>query len=101
MWRDVAAVADLAEGGAIAVAVDGDPILVARLSGRVLAAHGLCTHEDKPLAGGHPTGGTGWECPHHGARFDLATGRATQLPAVAPIETYPVRVEGGRVWVDV
>jgi 3-phenylpropionate/trans-cinnamate dioxygenase ferredoxin subunit len=41
------------------------------------------------------------ECPRHGARFDVATGRATRLPAIQPVRTYPVRVEGGMIKVEV
>ena len=100
MWRDVGCIDDLPDGRGVAVTVEGEPLMLVRLGDRVFATHGLCSHEDKPLAGGHPEGGCEWECPHHGARFDLATGRATLLPAVAPIETFPVRVEGGRIWVD-
>ena len=41
------------------------------------------------------------ECPRHGARFDVTTGRATCMPAVVPVKTYQVRVEGGEVQVNV
>jgi 3-phenylpropionate/trans-cinnamate dioxygenase ferredoxin subunit len=41
------------------------------------------------------------ECPRHGARFDVRTGRVTRLPAVLPVETYEVRVEGDQVQVEV
>jgi nitrite reductase/ring-hydroxylating ferredoxin subunit len=40
-------------------------------------------------------------CPRHGARFDLATGEARRMPAVAPVRTFPVKVEGGAVFVEV
>jgi 3-phenylpropionate/trans-cinnamate dioxygenase ferredoxin subunit len=33
-------------------------------------------------------------CPRHGARFDIRTGKATSLPAVVDIPSYPVRVVG-------
>ena len=41
------------------------------------------------------------ECPRHGARFELATGRVTALPAVFPVNAYPVRVVDGEVQIDV
>jgi nitrite reductase/ring-hydroxylating ferredoxin subunit len=72
-----------------------------RSAGRIRAVEAVCSHEDKGLEGGCAAGEGEWECPHHGARFDLATGRATGMPAVAPIRTYPVRVVDGRVQVDV
>jgi len=36
----------------------------------------------------------------HGARFELLTGRVTALPAVFPVNAYPVRVVNGQVEVD-
>ena len=41
------------------------------------------------------------ECPQHGSRFNLQTGKVTGLPAVIPAHTYPVTVEDGDVYVDV
>lgn len=38
------------------------------------------------------------ECPLHGARFDLRTGKNLCLPAVKPIASYPVKVEGDTVY---
>jgi len=41
------------------------------------------------------------ECPRHGARFDVTNGRPMTLPAVVPVRRFPVKVEGGRVFVEV
>jgi 3-phenylpropionate/trans-cinnamate dioxygenase ferredoxin subunit len=35
----------------------------------------------------------------HGARFDLETGRVRSLPAVFPVTTYEVKVEGDDIYV--
>jgi len=40
-------------------------------------------------------------CPLHGACFDVRTGQHLSLPAVRPIESYPVKVEDGKVFVEV
>ncbi|MFW6201700.1 MAG: Rieske (2Fe-2S) protein, partial [Gemmatimonadota bacterium] len=59
-----------------------------------------CSHQDFPLSAGELEGEQvvcGW----HGARFDCASGRALALPAIKPIQTYEVKVEGGEVWVAV
>jgi len=40
-------------------------------------------------------------CPRHGAMFDVATGAALTLPAVVPLPTYDVRVEGDDISVEV
>lgn len=64
------------------------------------ATDGLCTHEQVHLADGlvmdHVI-----ECPMHNGRFDYRTGAATRAPACAPLATYPVRVEGGAVFIDI
>ncbi|MGD8793038.1 MAG: Rieske 2Fe-2S domain-containing protein, partial [Anaerolineae bacterium] len=39
-------------------------------------------------------------CPRHGARFDVRSGQVKALPAVQPIPTYEVKVEGDEVFVD-
>ena len=43
--------------------------------------------------------GTIIECPKHNGRFDFATGRAKGAPACVNLQTYPVKVEGGRVFI--
>ncbi|MEN6633914.1 MAG: Rieske 2Fe-2S domain-containing protein [Candidatus Polarisedimenticolia bacterium] len=40
-------------------------------------------------------------CPRHGAKFDVTNGAALSMPAVAPIRSYPVKVENGAVFVAV
>ena len=61
---------------------------------------GLCTHQAVPLEDGlvieHEI-----ECPMHNGRFDYRTGKALRAPACEDLATYPVRVEGGRVLVQV
>ena len=41
------------------------------------------------------------ECPKHGSEFDVMTGAAITLPAVKPVQTFPVRVTGDDVWIEV
>ena len=59
----------------------------------------VCTHDGGPLDQGH-LNGREIECPRHGARFDVTSGRALCLPAVRPVRTYPVRVQDGVIEVD-
>ena len=44
-----------------------------------------------------PLEGTAIECPRHGARFDVRTGRPLCMPAVEPIATYEVKVVGNDI----
>ena len=80
--------------GAIAVGVYN-------LGGEYYAIEDRCSHDNGPLAEGDfdPEEGVA-VCPRHGARIDIRTGRPLSLPAVLPVETFPVVVEDGTVKVD-
>ncbi|CAK7257234.1 MULTISPECIES: MocE family 2Fe-2S type ferredoxin [Shinella] len=62
------------------------------------ATDGLCTHEKIHLADGlvmdHII-----ECPKHNGRFDYKTGEAKGAPVCVDLRTYPVKVEGGTVFI--
>lgn len=97
-WRRAAAEDEVPEGRGLRVELDGRVIGLFRWEGRVYAIDDTCTHEEASLSDGWVEDGCA-VCPRHGARFDLASGRAVTLPAVLPVRTYPVRVEDGAVWV--
>jgi 3-phenylpropionate/trans-cinnamate dioxygenase ferredoxin subunit len=40
-------------------------------------------------------------CAYHGARFDACTGARKSLPAVLPVQAYPVDVRDGEIYVEV
>ncbi len=96
-WSKVADEAEVPDGGTFRVYHDGEPVCLYNLGGTVLATHDVCTHGQASLADGFVEDGQ-IECPLHQGRFDIRTGRATGAPCVTDIRTYPVRVEGGGVW---
>ena len=63
------------------------------------ATDGLCTHQRFHLAGGLVMGHE-IECPKHNGRFDYTTGQAKGAPVCINLRTYPVKVEGGKVLLD-
>jgi 3-phenylpropionate/trans-cinnamate dioxygenase ferredoxin subunit len=75
-------------------------IALANVDGTFYAIDNVCTHDRGPLGEGSLAGDQ-VECPRHGARFDVKTGRVTALPAVLPVKTYAVQVNGDEVQVDV
>jgi nitrite reductase/ring-hydroxylating ferredoxin subunit len=40
------------------------------------------------------------KCPLHGSRFNVCTGEALEEPAEEDLRTYPVRLEGGCILID-
>ena len=96
----VAKVTDVAEGKTLRVVVDGVEVLLCNCDGKIFAIEDVCTHDGSPLDQGDLEG---WEitCPRHGAVFDVRTGAVLALPAVVPLPTYTVRIEGDDVYVDV
>jgi 3-phenylpropionate/trans-cinnamate dioxygenase ferredoxin subunit len=79
--------------------VQGKRIALCRVGDRFYAIDDVCTHDGGPLDQGE-LDGVQVECPRHGARFDVTNGRAVVLPAVRPVRTYEVNVDGEDVQVD-
>jgi 3-phenylpropionate/trans-cinnamate dioxygenase ferredoxin subunit len=83
------------------VAGEGVSVGVYNLGGELYAIEDRCSHDDGPLCEGD------WDpddgvviCPRHGANFDVRTGAALTLPAFEPVSTFPVRVSGDTIEVD-
>jgi 3-phenylpropionate/trans-cinnamate dioxygenase ferredoxin subunit len=94
----VARVGDIPEGGVKVVRIEDQPIAIFQVDGTYYATDDVCTHDGGPLAEGRIEGDV-IECPRHGARFDIKTGAALSLPAIAPVATYETRVEGNEIQV--
>ena len=71
---------------------------VFNVAGNFCATQAKCTHRGGPLSEGKLDGST-LTCPWHGAQFNVCTGAVLRGPAVNPIKTYRVVVEGemGRI----
>ena len=81
------------------VEVDGRRLALCNADGDFYLIDDVCTHDGGSLDQGELFGFE-IECPRHGARFDVRTGRVRRLPAIIPVKTYPVQVEDGAVMVD-
>ncbi len=78
---------------------DDEPVAIFNVGGTFYAIGDTCTHEEASLSEGDVFG-TCVECPLHGAEFDLQTGAALSLPAVLPVPTYTVKVEGTEILIS-
>jgi len=93
----VARVEDIAPGDVEVIEIEGRSLCVGHLvDGRWGAIDNVCTHDGGVLGEGLLEE-SAVECPRHGARFDLLTGEVKALPAVFPVNAYPVRVVDGRI----
>ena len=89
-------------GGKKALKINETWVLVcnakSNVTDRLFAVSGICSHQFKPLFNGRVRN-CKITCPVHGARFDLETGAALDLPATKPIAVYEVRVVDD--WIEV
>lgn len=97
----VAEMDEIPEGKAKRVLVRRHPIAIFHCDGQYYAMDDTCTHADASLSEGELRDGCKVACPLHGALFDCKTGEALTLPAVTPVETYKVVVEGAAIMVEV
>ena len=90
---------DLEHGKLVRIEKNGQSICVARVGDEVFAIGDVCSHSDASLSEGEITDFK-IECWLHGAEFDLRTGEALTPPAVAPVKSFSVSVDGNSVTVD-
>jgi len=92
----IARTSDVPAGQVRVFEVEGTGIAVCNVDGAFYAIDDVCTHDGGPLGEGTLFGDL-VECPRHGARFDVKTGQVRALPAVLPVRTYDVQVEGDEI----
>jgi len=96
-WIDALSADALPTDDVIGVEIAGRDIAIYRIGEEVYATDNICTHGQGRLCEGYVIGHE-IECPLHQGRFDVRDGRPTCEPAEEPLRSYPVRVEGQRVW---
>lgn len=92
-------VADLAVGRSKMETAGGQSFLVCRSVSGFHATDGICPHQLKALEGSRIRGDAVM-CPHHGARFQLDTGKSLSYALTArPLAIYATRVDGTTLFV--
>jgi len=94
---DVGSVAEFGDESITAVTVEDQELVLIRQGERVYAVPDRCTHAKYPLHDGELLDGK-IRCVHHGATFDLETGRPT-MPALKKLRLFGAEIEDGRVFV--
>jgi naphthalene 1,2-dioxygenase system ferredoxin subunit len=97
-WIDAAAADEVPQDDVIGVTVGGKSIALYQVEDQVFATDNICTHGNARLCDGFLEGRE-IECPLHQGKFDIRNGKAMCAPLTEDIKTYPVKIEGNRVFV--
>lgn len=99
-WIDVTATENIPEDDVIGMDIEGKSIALYRVDGEVFATDNLCTHGNARLCDGFLEGHE-IECPLHQGKFDIRNGKAMCAPLTEDVKTYPIKIEGDRVFVAI
>ena len=97
---NVATTDELADQQVKLIELEGQKIALFRVSGTFYALSDTCTHRGGPLSEGSVEGAE-VTCPWHGAKFDIRTGAVLGPPARQGVKSYPVRVTGADIEIEV
>ncbi|HJV05021.1 MAG TPA: non-heme iron oxygenase ferredoxin subunit [Actinomycetota bacterium] len=95
----VARVGDIPEGEMRAFEIGGEDVAIANVDGSFFAFNDECTHAGCSLAEGD-LDGTTVTCACHGSEFDVTSGDVLGGPAMEPVDSYEVTVEGDDIRVE-
>jgi naphthalene 1,2-dioxygenase ferredoxin component len=98
-WIDALAASDLPTDDVIGVPVAGRDVAFYTVADEVFATDNICTHGQARLCDGFLDGHE-IECPLHQGKFDGRDGKALCDPVTQALRSYPVKIEGGRVFVS-
>jgi len=99
---DICPVDELQPGAMRLIAWEDLEIGVFNCAGELLAIEDRCSHDNGNLVEGDlDEDDCTIECPRHGSKFDLHTGKPVTLPAYVPVDTFPVSVEDGLIKIEV
>ena len=98
-FERVASLSDVPENGNKIFNVGATQVLIARAPMGIYAVGAICSHQYTPLEGGKMKACFIF-CPLHGVRFDMRDGKPAGTLTDQPIPTWPVKVEGDDIFVD-
>jgi naphthalene 1,2-dioxygenase system ferredoxin subunit len=98
-WQDVSALDEVPEEDVMGVVAAGRDLALYNVEGQVYATDNICTHGHARLCDGFLEGFE-IECPLHQGKFDIRDGRPMCEPVTDAVRSYPVKIENGRVFVD-
>ncbi len=100
IWIELAPVDAIPEDDVIGIDTEGKSFALYQVDGEIYATDNICTHGNARLCDGFLEGHE-IECPLHQGKFDIRNGKAMCAPLTEDVKTYPVKIEGTRVFVEV
>lgn len=98
-WHKVAQEDQLDAEYPTAVSVGETLIALYKVDGQAYATSNVCTHQFALLSDGYVDGDC-IECPLHQALFHIPTGKLQSGPTCDDLKTFPIKIEGGEVFVE-
>ena len=98
--RRLCQVSEIAEGTARKVEIEDQQLALFNINGTFYATDNRCTHARAFLSEGFIEGDT-IECPLHGGRFHIPTGRPLAPPVRTPVRVYPVEVIDNEIYIKI
>ena len=99
-WVDALSTDDLPTDDVFGVVVAGRDIAIYTVGDATYATDNICTHGQARLCDGFLDGHE-IECPLHQGKFDVRNGEPTCEPVTDAIRSYPVRIDGQRVYLQI
>ncbi len=100
-WIEAATDADVPEQGTLQVRCASEVICLYKIGATLYATQDECSHGSASLSEGFIVEDGLIECPLHQGSFDIKTGRAVSIPCKEDIRVFPVKVENGKIFVQV
>lgn len=99
VWTKVATLGDVVAAGRCVITLGDEKVVLFYVGGEVFAIEERCPHVGAPLSDGE-IHEYQIECPLHGARFDMRTGKNLTPPAKTPARVFDVKIEAGDIFLQ-
>jgi 3-phenylpropionate/trans-cinnamate dioxygenase ferredoxin subunit len=93
VYQRVAATSEIGKGEMRCVELQGSEVLICHLEEGFFAVDNICSHAHARMSEGRLRGHR-IMCPLHGAAFDVRDGCILRPPAMRPIRSHSVRING-------
>ncbi len=100
-WVEIADISELQNINRIKKKIADDlEVLIIKIGNAIFCIENRCSHDEKTLENGYINDSEKTiECAHHGAIFNLETGKALKMPAVTPINVFKTKIENNKIYI--